>query len=537
MWEEKDKLTQYDLDRANKRLDILKAQIALEEAQQDQSQMRLVRGADGTYGYEYIADQNKILQAEEDLAAAQNDLYNLDVNEYRSQLNEMYESYVEYYEKMKELAADEEGLTEDDLKLLQQMEEDLLLAAQFTKDIESNLSQSLSTIVGSTITPENLKDYISLAGTGMAQFATELLTNGLATVDGALPDLIAGEQSQWSQTREKITGEVQGIVDQINLILLGNEDPETKGLYDTLLEDATDYVSTFNTDVRDKIIDSWNEMKQAALDYAKAVSFKGKNVLAESVIEEYGAGNIFDKNYNIKNIDEAKVLLDDEIVVSGHYQDGLLLAQRLDQISGGSEYIDYAKQLIAYENKDLQSWFKNINSQPDMLDGHGNNPFTFNEIVGVNSSGKLYIKDDAGIDSSLGYLDDLAEILKNINTIMSFDTGGYTGEWGANGRIAMLHEKELVLNKEDTQNILLAVDSVRAIKEALNGDMISALLDRLAVSSHKLAEDEMNKEMLIEQQVHIEAIFPDLNVAAEVEEALTDLIDSAAQELTKNTRK
>jgi len=36
-----------------------------------------------------------------------------------------------------------------------------------------------------------------------------------------------------------------------------------------------------------------------------------------------------------------------------------------------------------------------------------------------------------------------------------FDTGGYTGAWNSKtGKIAVLHEKELVLNQEDTSNIL-----------------------------------------------------------------------------------
>jgi hypothetical protein len=34
------------------------------------------------------------------------------------------------------------------------------------------------------------------------------------------------------------------------------------------------------------------------------------------------------------------------------------------------------------------------------------------------------------------------------------NTGGYTGAWGPEGRIAMLHEKELVLNPDDTANFL-----------------------------------------------------------------------------------
>jgi hypothetical protein len=37
---------------------------------------------------------------------------------------------------------------------------------------------------------------------------------------------------------------------------------------------------------------------------------------------------------------------------------------------------------------------------------------------------------------------------------MLFDTGGYTGKWGSYGKLAVLHEKELVLNAKDTENFL-----------------------------------------------------------------------------------
>jgi hypothetical protein len=36
----------------------------------------------------------------------------------------------------------------------------------------------------------------------------------------------------------------------------------------------------------------------------------------------------------------------------------------------------------------------------------------------------------------------------------SMDTGGYTGTWGTAGKLAILHEKELVLNPDDTSNFL-----------------------------------------------------------------------------------
>jgi len=37
----------------------------------------------------------------------------------------------------------------------------------------------------------------------------------------------------------------------------------------------------------------------------------------------------------------------------------------------------------------------------------------------------------------------------------------YTGEWGPEGKLAILHEKELVLNKDDTENFLKALEIVK----------------------------------------------------------------------------
>jgi hypothetical protein len=42
-------------------------------------------------------------------------------------------------------------------------------------------------------------------------------------------------------------------------------------------------------------------------------------------------------------------------------------------------------------------------------------------------------------------------------------TGGYTGDFGPEGRMAVLHEKELVLNKQDTINMLKMVNVAREV--------------------------------------------------------------------------
>lgn len=52
----------------------------------------------------------------------------------------------------------------------------------------------------------------------------------------------------------------------------------------------------------------------------------------------------------------------------------------------------------------------------------------------------------------------------NTLRIPQFDTGGYTGNWGnEDGRLAILHQKELVLNAEDTSNLLKAVEMQREL--------------------------------------------------------------------------
>jgi hypothetical protein len=52
--------------------------------------------------------------------------------------------------------------------------------------------------------------------------------------------------------------------------------------------------------------------------------------------------------------------------------------------------------------------------------------------------------------------------------LVGMDTGGYTGEWDSSGRLAMLHQKEIVLNAHDTENFLAAVNIVRDISRAID---------------------------------------------------------------------
>ena len=81
---EKDKLTQYDVDRAKKLLDIELARQALENAKNNKASLKLRRDASGNYSYQYVADEDKIREAEENLAKKENELYEFDKKETQS---------------------------------------------------------------------------------------------------------------------------------------------------------------------------------------------------------------------------------------------------------------------------------------------------------------------------------------------------------------------------------------------------------------------------------------------------------------------
>ena len=59
----------------------------------------------------------------------------------------------------------------------------------------------------------------------------------------------------------------------------------------------------------------------------------------------------------------------------------------------------------------------------------------------------------------------------------SFDSGGYTGPWGSEGKLALLHEKELILNKTDTENILDAVNIIRSMSQSITSSLVNDLVD------------------------------------------------------------
>ena len=116
----------------------------------------------------------------------------------------------------------------------------------------------------------------------------------------------------------------------------------------------------------------------------------------------------------------------------------------------------------------------------------------------------------------------------------SYDTGGYTGDWNSKeGKIAMLHEKELVLNKQDTSNILMAVSIVRTLSAKLS-DMTNNMMN--SISSHNAATAIPTQDQTLEQNVKIEASFPNVKNSNDIEQALNNLVNTASMYAMRTKR-
>ena len=138
-------------------------------------------------------------------------------------------------------------------------------------------------------------------------------------------------------------------------------------------------------------------------------------------------------------------------------------------------------------------------------------------------------------------LEELRKAISNAGYVATFATGGYTGDWlGGDGRFAMLHSKELVLNAEDTKNMLAAVQVVRditsigtSVANAISngiGNMIRSLLGlKTKDYSGNITNNEVNEgNNTFEITMNVDG-----GDVKEIQRAILDLPNLASQFLSK----
>lgn len=143
---------------------------------------------------------------------------------------------------------------------------------------------------------------------------------------------------------------------------------------------------------------------------------------------------------------------------------------------------------------------------------------SINQLVGA-----LSLED---FDASVAWSFTPKESDKETDEPTGLATGGYTGSWGKDGKLAVLHEKELVLNAEDTVNMLSMLQLTHDLLDMLDLQTQTAKLGfgDLIASTIKDSQKEV-----LEQKVEITAEFPNVTDHNEIEEALMNLTNTASQ--------
>ena len=511
---ERDKLTEYDVERANKRYEIALKQIALQEAQQNKTKMRLRRDSQGNYRYEYTSDADQVGQLQGELDDMYNSLYNFDKSRYQENLNQMYDVWVEFQQKMAEAAQINDPVARSERELLLQTQYEQLIngLTEQNTTVRENLHESAFDDL-SRLYDVNVANFQNMSDEEKNVLMGDLLPYWESGVQH-MTDVFAGEdgflgvcKDAFDQLHDATKDYEDGLDElentgRIDFESIGEGIDENINRTQQLINDNTELINTYEQELSaignviaqlDGLIDKYNSARDAAVAATKAAyeywSQQQREAAAAAGNANGGSGANSNSNSNNSS---------DSANSSGNGSgsgDGNLVVGETATYSGKYYYDSYGTAPAGSRYSGVADGI--------VVDKITNNPY------GIH------------IHSADGKYRDLGWIKKA--QLSGYDTGGYTGEWGSDGRLALLHQKELVLNKEDTANMLNAISIMRNITNMLG----SSVLGKLAAATAGGLGTEVGGDVL-EQNVHIDAQFPNVKDSREIEEALNNLVNMAS---------
>lgn len=514
---EKDKLTQYDIERANMRYEIALKQIALEEAQQNKTTMRLRRDSQGNYSYQYVADDDAVADAQDELNDLYNSLYNFDKENYQENLNQLYEIWAEFQEKMAEAAQinDPNARAERELLLQEQYGELINGLVEQNETIRSNLRDS---------TFEDLARLYEIDVSNFQNMSDEeqeiLMSDLIPYWDSGvqhMADVFAGEggflgvcQEAFEQLHDATKDYEDGLTDL----------ETTAGISFDNINDGIDDAIFKTEDLlnkNDELINAYQEEMDAIASVisqldaliAKYTAAKNEAIAATEaaykywVQEQQRAANAAAGNSSGGGAGGSGSSSGSGSGYGGggsgssRSGDGNLTVGDVATYSGSYYYDSYGTAPSGRRYSGVAGGI--------VVDKINNNPY------GVH------------IHSSDGKFKDLGWVKKS--QLTGYESGGYTGDWaGESGRLALLHQKELVLNANDTSNILNAVQILRDITDTIGSSILSKMS---AITANTSIGGNLGETF--EQNVHIDANFPNVTNSKEIESAIDNLMNVATQ--------
>ena len=578
---EKDKLTKYDLDAAKARLEIAKAEIALEDARASKTSMRLTRGDDGNWSYQYIADADNVASKQQELMDAMNDYYQLAKDAHQESLESMMDLQIKLKEQLEEIANSEVLTEEEKYAKMQEVqayyEEQMTLLAEENELYKQNLSAATAGLAW-TLYNEDAINFEAMTAEEQG------LIQGLETTMVTSYDNITT-----AATTDFATIEL-AVVENINSIGAAANNVATiniPAMTSAAQEMANRWSADDGTGIKATITGAIESIKTAMGQYQIKVDGVAKEV-----------GKDFGKQ-GIQGAIEGATTATQTLIGKVKELCGKEVLNGLSSFKGYVDNIAKAwgsvKTKIDESTKALDSYIKKkanenkkgntpgrgagttittpstpIPSRPahpvTPASTQGNGVINIGDKVTLKSGGKLatnsydtptlstpyagkqlYIQNIVDTNRKAPYhLGTTKDGMNNRNTwvgwvnkdqISGYDTGGYTGEWGSTGRMAFLHEKELILNKEDTKNILAAVNGIRqfsSVESAITKGIASMIMNMAGMSVNANYNTNEAKGNQTEQVFNITAEFPNANNVSEIREAILSLPGLASQQVGLN---
>lgn len=523
---QKDRLTQYDLDRANKLYEIELARMALEDTRNNKSQMRLRRDSQGNYTYQYVANEDEIQKAQDKVDELTNSLYNFDKDRYNSMLSEVYTLYTEYQQKMAEAAlitdpelrAEKERLIQEQYnELMMQTEEDYQVAKYNLQESFFNDWVNLNNMT--------LEDFKLLSDNEKDIIMTELVPtwkNGLSE----MADAFYGEKGFATKTEQSWK----------NIKLAENEYYQDLQEWQTIAGKTYEEIAAgLDEDIQkigtviennDALIKKYDE----ELDKVKEVHEAVLGLIQTYKDAEDAAKDATTAAYNYEHREDEKQINEVQEENAKQPESEPETTSVEDSYSPVNESVtDNTLKTGTGDGKAAVGDEVTVKSSAKKWGSKSGGGYMWNKVPG----NKFYIKDVSGNQVKIGdphgpnYWDTGVTGWANLKDLTGYDTGGYTGTWNDSGKLAMLHQKELVLNQSDTKNMLDAVSIMRDLTYSLG----SSVLSRLAGASANNYSGSAYDKGLLEQNVHIDATFPNVRNASEIEQALNNLVNVASQRI------
>lgn len=454
-------MSEYELKTLQAKYDLRLAEIALEEAQEAKSQVRLVRDNEGNWGYMYTADAEEVSKAEQDVEDKMQALQDIQEETMRDTGEKILSIQQQYYDALSDIYTDASLTQEERNKREEALRESTMKKlSYYTDQYDKALKQS----------GMNFKD--TILGTMYPEYETlQKFNDNFASSADTTFTMI---QDQYKAT----TGYYQELA-------------KAMGITD---ENVLNDLGSMKTAIAKAMIAAQESMQTAISNSQENFDATTKNMEnLVKTIDEMGEA----LREWVKEMTKLAVVFNS----NADYFDLMIKALKNNDMDSAEKYAEYRAMKIS-------------------LDPNSYGQYSWD-------SKEAMVKDfqEQGVQISSEKADRLWD--KYNNTTQKYDTGGYTGEWGQDGKLAVLHQKELVLNASDTANMLDIVNIVRDIVQQIDAQALYSRGRRF-----DLPRIETRAETL-EQNVHIEANFPNATSHQEIEQAFDNLINLASQYANK----